>query len=89
MDIRDSGQAERPMGLTTDGQKEDSISNNFRHHRPGEGIERKHDMVRGILGSVARDMDQMLPHGREAALVQTKLEEAMFWAGAAISRNQT
>lgn len=74
------------------GRKEDkldSISNNFRYHRPGESTESKHESVRNFLGAVAQEINRVIPHGRESALVQTKLEEAMFWANAAIARNQS
>lgn len=48
----------------------------------------EHGSVRQILGDAAQDLDARLPDGREKALALTKLEEAMFWANAAIARNQ-
>ena len=76
-----------PRGLAVD-SKMNSIDNNFRYHKPGEEIERKHERVREMYRAVAHEMNQLLPSGREARVVQTKLEEAMFWANAAIARNQ-
>lgn len=45
-------------------------------------------MVRAYLGQMAQEFDMILPIGREKSLVMTKLEEAMFWANAAIARNE-
>ena len=89
MDEKMNYAGEMPMGLIRDtvGGR-DSISNNFAYHKPGEAIEAKHEMVRALLCGVAREMDSILPRGREASLVQTKLEEAMFWGNAAIARDQ-
>lgn len=46
----------------------------------------QHELVRGICLSTAGDFDGLLPEGREKALAITKLEEAMFWANAALAR---
>lgn len=63
------------------------ITNRFKYH-PADTAQRKrdHEMVRAELGRVVRQFDQLLPDGREKALAFTKLEEAMFWANAAIAR---
>ena len=45
-----------------------------------------HAAVRAELFESARFLDDLLPDGREKALVLTKLEEAMFWANAALAR---
>ena len=66
------------------------IENDFKYHpsaTPETGG--RHDVVRSILGSVAQNLAVNLPAGRERALVLTKLEEAMFWAHAAIARSST
>lgn len=46
----------------------------------------EHGSVRQLLGDVAQELGAKLPEGRERAIVLTKLEEAMFWANAAIAR---
>jgi hypothetical protein len=66
---------------------EEVVDRNFNHHPPRNDAEIKdHDFVRETIKDVAMAMRQELPPGREASLVQTKLEEAMFWANAAIAR---
>lgn len=64
-----------------------AISHDFGYHPP-KGIERtrQHEDVRAELAFTAKVMDRLLPPGREKALVRTKLEEAMFWANAAVAR---
>jgi len=63
------------------------IDKRFRFH-PALTEERRteHDRVRGMCGNLAWELDDMLPDGREKALVMTKLEEVMFWANAAVAR---
>lgn len=46
-----------------------------------------HTSVRANLQSAAEFVDIYVPDGREKALAVTKLEEAMFWANAAIARS--
>ena len=77
--------SERPIGLS---KTISELRDRFRYHKPGEAVEKLHERVRDSLYSVAMEMDKILPPGREASIVQTKLEEAMFWANAAIARNQ-
>jgi hypothetical protein len=45
-----------------------------------------HGSVRAVLADAAHDLDVLVPNGREKSLAITKLEEAMFWANAAIAR---
>lgn len=46
------------------------------------------DTVRLNLEQVAGKLAKATPAGREQSLALTKLEEAMFWANAAIARNE-
>ena len=63
------------------------LENRFKYH-PANTDERQkaHSAVRHSLGGVADWMNDRLPEGREKGLVMIHLEEAMFWANAAIAR---
>ena len=59
------------------------------HAAPDEEKRNEHTSVRNKVSLTALFLDERLPEGREKALAITKLEEAMFWANAAIARNNT
>lgn len=63
------------------------LDNRFAYHRPDAAKVQMHEAVRSQLRLVAEGMNSLLPETREKALVFTKLEEAMFWANAAIARH--
>jgi hypothetical protein len=63
------------------------IENRFGYHKPDAAKIREHELVRDQLKTLAHYWDGNLPAGREKSLAVTKLEEAMFWANAAIARN--
>lgn len=58
----------------------------FSHHAPDRDRAATHGIVREQLLHVAKVLNRHLPEGREKSLVFTKLEEACFWANAAIAR---
>jgi hypothetical protein len=58
------------------------------HAAPSEEKKMEHTSVRILLSDTALELNGKLPEGREKSLALTKLEEAMFWANAAIARNQ-
>jgi hypothetical protein len=63
------------------------IENRFRFHPPStERRRRTHSSVRGACLALAEQLDALLPEGREKALALTNLEQAMFWANAAVAR---
>ena len=66
------------------------IEHDFTHHPPrGPGDVEDHEHVRSMIKGVALGLDRVIPDSREKSLAVTKLEEAMFWANAALARNRT
>lgn len=65
----------------------DDIKHRFAFHAATTEEKRNdHASVRIRLYGAARYVEEHVPAGREKALAITKLEEAMFWANAAIAR---
>lgn len=63
------------------------IDNRFDFH-PATTAEKRgeHGSVREACKLLGHFIDENVPPGREKSLALTKLEEAMFWANAAIAR---
>lgn len=64
----------------------EDVTNRFDYHVPNDERRAQHERVRANLVGVAADLNTFLPEGREKSLSITRLEEAMFWANAAIAR---
>lgn len=65
------------------------LENRFAFHAATTEEKRDaHALVRRNCKEVAETLDWLLPEGREKALAITKLEEAMFWANAALARKE-
>jgi hypothetical protein len=62
------------------------IWNRFRYYAPSPERIEQHGHARQLICELALELDEVLPEGREKALVLTKLEEALFWANAGIAR---
>ena len=66
----------------------EDIRRRFDYHPPlNERTREAHEDVREETKALAAEYEELLPEGRQKALAITKLEEAMFWANAAIARN--
>lgn len=64
------------------------LDNRFTYHPPkGDQLER-YGMLRAHARALANDIVTRTPKSREQALALTNLEQAMFWANAAIARNE-
>lgn len=65
----------------------DDIANRFDFH-PATTAEKRdaHTSVRQTVRRAADAINEQVPDGREKAVAITKLEEAMFWANAALAR---
>lgn len=63
------------------------LEHRFEYHPPlTEERVNDHRTVRELCFNTAEQLNAFLPEGREKSLVITKLEEAMFWANAALAR---
>lgn len=65
---------------------DEELAHRFTYHAPGPTARMVHDAVRASMRDIAEEYNEKLPEGREKALFFTKLEEASFWAHAAIAR---
>lgn len=66
---------------------EDDIKNRFGFHPATEQTKAQHQIVRSAFIELAAMLDELLPPGRESALVMTKLQEAAMWANASVACN--
>ena len=64
------------------------IENRFTYHLPKEGQPAKYEALRGGVKDIAKMIDSYCPESREKSLAITHLEEAVFWANAAIARHE-
>lgn len=66
----------------------DRLENDFTYHPPKGDQEARHAAIRGNGLGFAHEILQHTPESREQSLALTKLEECIFWANAAIARNE-
>lgn len=65
------------------------VENNFKFHAPKDEEQiKKYEQMREKLKETAKYVLENTPASREQSVALTKLEEAMFWANAAIARNE-
>lgn len=64
----------------------DDLAVRFSHHAPTGPDAERHARLRLALWTAARSVVEITPGGREQSLAITHLEEAMFWANAAVAR---
>jgi hypothetical protein len=72
------------MAFTVD---QAEIDRRFDYHAPDAGKKVLHETARSQAKATAEEWAEMLPESREKSLALTALEEALFWANAAIARN--
>lgn len=58
----------------------------YEYHAPTPEKAVLHSMVRQKVAAAADYIDSNVPNCRERSIAFTKLEEAMFWANAAVAR---
>lgn len=64
------------------------IENNFTHHPPKEDQKLRYEAIREQAKKFALTLVDLTPASREQSLALTNLEQVVFWANAAIARNE-
>ena len=82
--------AEQPetTSYPCDTQQQADLHNRFTYHAPREDQPRRYNMLRESAKILAEMIVKLTPKSREQSLALTNLEEAIFWANAAIARNE-
>jgi hypothetical protein len=65
-----------------------NLENNFVYHAPKDGQPEKYEAVRAKAKEFAVFLTVLCPPSRELSLALTELETSVFWANAAIARNE-
>lgn len=64
------------------------LDNTFTYHAPRADQPQRYEALRSQARALAESICRLTPSSREQSLALTKLEEAIFWANAAIARNE-
>lgn len=64
------------------------LENNFRYHSPIDDQPDRYVHLREMAKELAYTIVRNTPPSREQSLALTNLEQAIFWANAAIARNE-
>ena len=67
---------------------DEEIRDRFRYHKPSPKGADRHANLSVDFSAVAFTINENCPHGRAKDSAFQKLEEAKFWASAAIARNE-
>lgn len=64
------------------------LENDFSYHPPKEGQAGKYELIRAAGKDLAMHITGLTPPSREQSLALTHIEEAIFWANAAVARHE-
>lgn len=64
----------------------DDLAHRFTYYPPNDAKIATHQNIRTLTGDLARQLNEILPDGREKSLAITRLEEVMMWSNAAVAR---
>ena len=76
------------MDPNQNGERNNVLENNFTYHAPKEGQPAKYEALRAKAKELAYLITELCPPSREQSVAMTQLETAIFWANAAIARNE-
>lgn len=68
--------------------EESNLINRFTYHAPEGNQPERYQNIRAMALTFAMYIAEHTPESREQSLAITKLEEVVFWANAAIARNE-
>ena len=74
--------------MATHAETMNDISHRFTYHPPKDGQPQRYTDLREAARLLAVKIAEECRDSRERSLSLTKLEEAVFWASAAIARNE-
>lgn len=69
-------------------EMKDRIENNFTYHSPNESQQERYPKLREKAKELAILICELTPASREQSVALTELETSVFWANAAIARNE-
>ena len=64
------------------------LDKRFTYHAPKDDQPSRYELLRSEAKKLAETYVENVPESRELSLALTKLEESVFWANAAIARNE-
>lgn len=67
---------------------ESELETRFTYHAPHGDQPDRYTVIRANAGALAAEIVELTPESREQALALTNLEQAVFWANAAIARRE-
>ena len=67
---------------------ERELTNRFTYHKPGGNQGVRYESIRALAKGLADHIVANTPESREQSLAITELEQAVFWANAAIARRE-
>lgn len=64
------------------------LENNFTYHKPHGDQPARYEQLRAAAKTLAQQIVLQTPESREQSVALTNLEQVVFWANAAIARNE-
>lgn len=64
------------------------VANRFTYHPPKGDQAERYGKMRALALEMALELSERCPESRELSVAPTKLDEVVFWANAAIARNE-
>ena len=68
--------------------RKQQVEHTYAYHTPREGQSEKYVKLQECARTLALLIVELTPESREQSLALTNLEQAVFWANAAIARNE-